>query len=116
MEATQIDMEAVRKSYAGKFCPILSIASLGKPESKIVTAEGPADKPSATACQGQSCMFFKLVANEKGEVVAGECAISLMVSALTAGQNAIAQGQLAMMGAFAQLVQPKPQPFKNVRK
>jgi len=113
----KIDHEAIERSYAGKLCPILSLATLGAPQQRIVTSEPAAQGSRASGCQGPSCMFFKLVANEKGEVVSGDCAIPLLVTALTGGQQALAQGQLAIMGTLSHLANGgKKTPFRNIKR
>lgn len=91
--------QAIRASIEGKLCPILTMASLGqKQESRVISPDGRApQEPSAVNCQGQNCMWFTPVADEKGIVRSGNCVIAILPTALT-------QNNIAIAGAFQHLV------------
>lgn len=63
--------------WAGKMCPLLSMAGLSKQPSKILGAvsQGEAE---AISCQGPNCMWMRPIADESGNVVAMECAVNLI--------------------------------------
>lgn len=72
-----------------KLCPILTAASIAKSESpgKVLGVMGqPKSAESgltAVACQGPSCMFFLPVVDDSGRVNGGNCAITLMPTAIS---------------------------------
>lgn len=87
-------------------CPILSLASLSvqKSESRIVALGVPQPdrrEPEATACQGPRCSWFVPIADEKGQVLAGGCAMALVPTALS--------GILNVGAALVQMQAPKAQ-------
>ena len=85
-------------STQGKICPLLSVATLAvaqQPASLIVGAgpQAPVPEGHATVCQGPACALFIPIADEKGQIVAGGCAIGLLPTAantITQALNAIA--------------------------
>ena len=95
----QTPEQAMYASVQGKLCPLLSMAAMGhKEESRLISASAPQEpKAQAIGCQGPGCMWFTPVADEKGAIRGGNCVISLLPSALT-------QNNIAIAGAFQHFV------------
>lgn len=81
-----------------QLCPVLTIGLLKPaPEaSPLVTASGAPAKPQGSfevfPCHGPQCAWFMPIANEKGQVLDGKCALPLATAAL---------GNLVQLGVAA---------------
>ena len=60
-----------------KICPLLSMASLSKPVSALVGADGQKQEPEATVCQGPLCALYLPMNDAKGNLIGGGCALAL---------------------------------------
>jgi hypothetical protein len=109
-------------AWMRQMCPILSIASLSAPKqeaSRIVAVGTPQSAsphiPEATGCQGPQCGWFVPIANEKGEIVTGGCAIALLAPALSGIAASSAMAAQTMMQGKGSIQQHRPYPIKGGR-
>lgn len=91
--------------YSTKMCPLLTSTSLrNAPEpSRIVGAGGTPTQtePEAVGCQGPACALFVPIANEKGEICGGGCAVTLLPTALGQIKNSLDQAAVALRSFFS---------------
>lgn len=98
-----------------KICPILTAASIAKsePGGKVLGVMGQpkaADSGlTAVACQGPSCMLFLPMVDEQGRVTSGNCAISLMPTALSMLNGSVREFMDAAMEDSGDLGEPEAQ-------
>jgi hypothetical protein len=111
-----------QQPWRQQMCPILSIASLNVPKqesSRIVAVGTPQSAspsphiPEAIGCQGPQCSWFVSIANEKGEIVSGGCAIALLVPPLSGIAAASTMAAQTMMQSKGPIQQYRPYPIKE---
>lgn len=86
------------QSWEGKMCPVLSAGVVKLPErSALVGLDGkppPSAEPvdmNVIPCQGPSCAWFMRIADERGRLVDGNCAVPLATNGI-GGLVSLVQG------------------------
>lgn len=78
--------DSLLRSYAGKLCPYLTIASMKTGSPQLVGSLGMpigGGEGEAIACQGPNCMLFVITgADAKGRPTCGACSQSVLPSAI----------------------------------
>lgn len=82
--------QTIMRSFAGKLCPMsMSAVRAAPPSGPILTQVGRPigeqgnPEPEVLGCQGPNCMWFRIVQDEKGRAVGGQCAATLIAQGLS---------------------------------
>jgi hypothetical protein len=80
-----------------KMCPLLTASTLREEPSKLVGVERPGRQGfDAVPCVGAQCMFFVPIQNEKGAIVGGSCAVTILPQAVS-----MLNGSIREIGALS---------------
>lgn len=76
------------KARPAKMCPIITAGAMigqQREQSRLVGLQQPPSMPDpeAVACQGSACELFVAVADEKGQIIDGHCALALLPQGLS---------------------------------
>lgn len=81
-QMSEAEQKILVGSFMGKICP-MSMGAARAPEPKSLLTPLPGQQqaqaqPEVMGCQGPACMWFRIITDEKGAVVGGECAVALL--------------------------------------
>lgn len=91
-------------SFAGKLCPMsMAAARSNASQGPVLThvgrpiSEQGNHEPEVLGCQGPNCMWFRIVHDETGRAVGGQCAATLIAQGLALLPHNLG-GMLAQLG------------------
>lgn len=79
----------ILNSFAGKLCPMsMSSARSSQPQAILTQVGRPISEqgnpePEVLGCQGPNCMWFRIVQDEKGRPLGGQCAATLIAQGIS---------------------------------
>lgn len=103
-QKASVAQEALRQSFHGKMCPLLSISGLRAEASRVVNFAGASpsqqSQGDAVGCQGPACQFFIVTsADDESNPTCGACTLALTPSAILGVQQTLASA-IRAIGEF----------------